>query len=263
MKRISLTLVFCALLLIGCNENGPADSKQTGKVEFKTFEDSLSYVLGMQTGEQTKRDSLKLNLDLFSRGFSDAIDTTKKRVLNDSSVNLVFGKFQTIMQDRQAKQMAQMEAQQKAKAAELQKLTATFLADNKKKNGVKETSSGLQYQVIKEGTGRVITPNDVIKMKFVASFATGEVFDSTAKHNAIQFPAQRVFPGWDEAAKLMKIGGKYKFVFPPKLAFGDKGSGPIPPNAIIIFDVEVLDAQPMPQMPQGMQIQPQPQPQPK
>ena len=191
------------------------------------------------------------------------MDTTNKKALNDSAVSIVFGKFQTLMQERQTNQMAQLEAQQKAKAAELQKLTATFLADNKKKSGVKETASGLQYKIIKEGTGKAITPNDLIKMKFVASFATGEVFDSTAKHNAIQFPAQRVFPGWDEAAKLMKVGGKYQFVFPPKLAFGDKGSGPIPPNAIIIFDVEVLDAQPMPEMPQGMQIQPQPQPQPQ
>ena len=259
MKKLSLSLVFCALFLIGCNQNGPTNNKQTGKVEFKTFEDSLSYVLGLQTGEQTKRDSLKLNLDLFTRGFNDAQDTTQKRAFADSTVSMVFGKFQTIMQARQSNQMAQVEAQQKAKAAELQKLTATFLVDNKKKSGVRETASGLQYQVIKEGTGRAITPNDLIKMKFVASFATGEVFDSTAKYNAIQFPAQRVLPGWDEAAKMMKIGGKYKFVFPPKLAFGDKGSGPIPPNAIIIFDVEVLDAEPMPQMPQGMQIQPQPQ----
>lgn len=258
MKRISIILFIGALFIIGCNETGPADNKQSSKTELKTFEDSLSYVLGLQTGEQTKRDSIKLNLDLFSSGFSDALDTSKKKVLNDSDISIVFGKFQGLLQERQAAQMAKYEEEQKAKAAELQKLTANFLAENRKKKGVKETKSGLQYEIIKEGTGRAIKPNDIIKMKFVASFPTGEAFDTTAKYNPIQFPAQRVFPGWDEAALLMKVGGKYRFVFPPKLAFGDRGSGPIPPNAIIIFDVEVVDAEPMPeQMLQGIQPQPQ------
>jgi len=260
MKKTAVLLVFFAIMLVSCNENKPTNQNQSGKVELKNFDDSLSYVLGLQTGEQTKRDSINLNFEIFSRGFNDAKDSSK-HVLHDSDLAIIYGKFQTILQEKQMAQMAQMEEQQKAKAAELAKLTANFLSENKKKTGVKETKSGMQYEIIKQGTGRSIKPDDIINMKFVASFPTGEVFDSTAKYTPIQFPASRVFPGWDEAALLMKVGGKYKFVFPPKLAFGDKGSGPIPPNAIIIFDVEVLDAQTMPQTPQGVQIQPQPQPQ--
>ncbi|HPD33157.1 MAG TPA: FKBP-type peptidyl-prolyl cis-trans isomerase [Bacteroidota bacterium] len=254
MKRSAILLVFCSLLIFGCNNNEPT----TSKTELKTFDDSLSYALGMQLAEQTKRDSIKINIDMYTRGYMDASDTNKKRAISDSGIAIVYGKFQTIMQKKQAEQMAQYEAQQKAKAEELQKLTANFLSENRKKPGVKETKSGLQYEIIKQGTGRSIQPNDVIKMKYVAYFPTGEVFDSSYKNTPAQFPAQRVFPGWDEAASLMRIGGKYKFVFPPKLAFGEKGSGPIPPNAIIIFDVEVIDAQPIPQqMQQGIQVQPQ------
>jgi len=255
MKRSAILLVFCSLLIFGCNKKEPT----TSKAELKTFDDSLSYVLGMQLAEQTHRDSIKINIDLYSRGYKDGSDTNKKnRIINDSGVAIVFGKFQTIIQQKQAAQMAQYEAQQKAKAEELQKLTANFLSENRKKPGVKETKSGLQYEILKQGTGRSIQPNDVIKMKYVAYFPTGEVFDSLYKSAPTQFPAQKIFPGWEEAASLMRIGGKYKFVFPPKLAFGEKGSGPIPPNAIIIFDVEVIDAQPIPQqLQQGIQVQPQ------
>jgi FKBP-type peptidyl-prolyl cis-trans isomerase len=211
----------------------------------------------MQLGMNARRDSLKINPDIYEMGFIAARDSVNV-LFPDSVVQGIYNKLQTQMQDRQM--AAQMEAEKKlsAKANELAKTNPQFLADFKTKAGVKVTKSGLMYQVLKEGTGANVKPTDILKVKFVATFSNGEVFDSMAKNQAIDFPARGLFPGWDEASQLMKKGGKYKFVFPPEIAFRDKPAGPIPPNSVLIFDMELVDKQDNP-VPGGMQVQPAPQ----
>ena len=248
-------LIFIAIIpfLIGCNNEGPS---MTGKPEFKTFDDSLSYALGVQLGMNTRRDSLNLNFDNYAKGYKDGRDSANI-IFPDSVMGMIIGRLQQKLQVKQMEQEQKFEQQRQEKSKELAKTNEQFLADFKQKPGVKISKSGLMWEVIKEGTGRTPKPEDILKIKFIASFSNGEVFDSMAKNNPVEFPVRGLFPGWEEATRQMKVGGKYRFVFPPNLAFGERGSGPIPPNAIIIFDVELLDAKKM-EIPANMQIQPLP-----
>jgi FKBP-type peptidyl-prolyl cis-trans isomerase FklB len=262
MKIRILTFAILATLVVACGGKGSSGPVSSASgVTFKSFDDSLSYALGLQLGENAKHDSFKINLDLYQKGFKDGYDSLNK-AFPDSVMKKIYGALQAKLQSRQMAEQAAAEKKLQQKAQELASANTTFLEKNKTKPGVKVTKSGLQYEVIREGKGKAVEENDLLKIKFYASFANGEIFDSLARNKPVDFPSKGLFKGWDEAVKYMKVGGKYRFVFPPQLAFGDKGTGPIPPNSVIIFDVELLDAKPMP-MPQGMQIQPAPQGQPQ
>lgn len=118
-----------------------------------------------------------------------------------------------------------------------------FLKENAKKEGVKTTASGLQYQVLKEGDGKAPKATDVVKVHYKGTLLDGKEFDSSYKGGQpIEFPLNRVIPGWTEGVQLMKEGAKYKFFIPAKLAYGERGAGGvIPPNATLIFEVELLE----------------------
>lgn len=118
-----------------------------------------------------------------------------------------------------------------------------FLKENAKKEGVKTTASGLQYSVTKEGTGKSPKATDTVKVNYEGKLIDGTVFDSSYKRGEpIEFPLNRVIPGWTEGVQLMKEGATYEFVIPYKLAYGERGTpgGPIPPNATLIFKVELI-----------------------
>ncbi len=237
-------------LIIGCDNDG---TSMTGKPEFKTFDDSLSYALGVQLGANARRDSLNLNFENYAKGFKAGKDSANI-AFPDSVMGMVISKLQQRLQSKQMQQEQQFEQQRQEKSKELAKTNEQFIAEFKSKSGVKISKTGLMWEVLKEGKGQTPKPEDILKIKFVASFSNGEVFDSMAKNNPVEFPVRGLFPGWEEATRQMKVGGKYRFVFPPDLAFGPRGSGPIPPNAIIIFEVDLLDAKKI-EMPPNMQIQ--------
>lgn len=117
-----------------------------------------------------------------------------------------------------------------------------FLAENAKKEGVKTTSSGLQYKILKAGTGPSPKATDTVKVHYHGTLINGTVFDSSVQRGEpISFPVQRVIPGWVEALQLMKVGDKWQLVIPPDLAYGAEGSSPeIAPNSTLIFEVELL-----------------------
>ncbi len=117
-----------------------------------------------------------------------------------------------------------------------------YLASNKKKEGVKVTTSGLQYKVLKAGTGRQPSASDAVEVHYKGSLINGTVFDSSYKRGqSISFPLNRVIKGWTEGLQLMKEGAKYELVIPASLGYGAKGaSGAIPPNATLVFVVELL-----------------------
>ena len=118
----------------------------------------------------------------------------------------------------------------------------TFLAENAKKEGVKTTASGLQYKVIKSGTGESPTLSDTVKVHYHGTLIDGTVFDSSVQRGEpISFPVGGVIPGWVEALQLMKVGDKWQLVIPAKLAYGEQSPSPaIPPNSVLIFEVELL-----------------------
>jgi len=119
---------------------------------------------------------------------------------------------------------------------------ATFLAENAKKEGVITTASGLQYKVIKSGTGESPRLTDTVKVNYQGTLIDGTVFDSSMRHGGpATFPINRVIPGWTEALQLMKVGDKWQLFIPANLAYGDQSPGPtIPPNSVLIFEVELL-----------------------
>jgi FKBP-type peptidyl-prolyl cis-trans isomerase FkpA len=118
-----------------------------------------------------------------------------------------------------------------------------FLAENAKKEGVKTTASGLQYKVLKEGDGKSPQATDTVSVHYRGTLLDGTEFDSSIKRGQpAEFPLNRVIPGWTEGVQLMKVGAKYQFTIPSKLAYGERGTpgGPIPPNSTLIFEVELL-----------------------
>jgi FKBP-type peptidyl-prolyl cis-trans isomerase len=146
------------------------------------------------------------------------------------------------MMQKQQESMAKKQDEMKAVAAKNKADGKKFLDDNSKKAGVKSTSSGLQYKVIKEGKGDKPKDSDVVETNYRGTTIDGKEFDSSAKHGStFSFPVNGVIKGWSEALKLMPLGSKWELYIPPDLAYGDEGYGEdIPPGSTLVFEVELL-----------------------
>lgn len=162
--------------------------------------------------------------------------------------------FNSTAQAFEAQLRAKAKAEFDAASAKNKSEGEAFLAKNKNAPGVKTTASGLQYQVLTQGTGARPGPNDTVKVNYTGTFVNGEVFDSSSKNNPpgpTSIPLARVIPGFREGLQLMQVGGHYKFFIPPNLAYGAEPSRPFPPNATLIFDVTLVSTGPTPASSQG------------
>jgi len=174
-------------------------------------------------------DGLDIDKKLLEQGFRDAISGAKAK-LNDEQLGQVFTKARQLMQ-----------AKQKQKAAKNEKKGQKFLAENKKKKGVETTKSGLQYKVLRKGSGKRPQATDTVIAHYVGTLIDGTQFDSSRKRDMpATFPLNRVIKGWSEALQLMRVGGKWKLFVPAELAYGEQGQPGIPPNSVLIFEVELL-----------------------
>jgi FKBP-type peptidyl-prolyl cis-trans isomerase len=205
--------------------------------DLKTLEDQAAYAIGLDIGKSILADGADLNPDLIAKGLTDALKKSKPLMTADQ-IKETMTAYAKAMQ-------AKAEAKAKPVAEKNMKDGAAFLAANKAKKGVKTTESGLQYEVLKAGTGASPKKTDVVRVHYHGTLIDGKVFDSTIKDKKepAEFPVNRVIAGWTEALQLMKVGDKWRLVIPSELAYKERGTpgGPIPPNAVLVFEVELLE----------------------
>lgn len=199
--------------------------------------EKLSYSLGIILGERIQNDFGDLDPNFVLEGLKDSKDPNSWK-LDRPAINQA-------VQDAQTRVRAQQEQQVEAMAEANLKSGEAFLAENAKKDGVTVTASGLQYRVITEGAGDAPKATDTVKVHYEGRLISGDVFDSSiARGEPVSFPLNGVIPGWSEGVQLMKVGSKFEFTIPSALAYGPSGTGPIPPNSVLVFDVELLEINP-------------------
>lgn len=199
-----------------------------------TDRDQVSYMIGLDIGNSMKVIKDDLDLDVVRQAMQDAFDG-KDAKLTDEQMKTIQEAFTVRLQERQA-------AEQAAKAAAAKAEGEAFLASNKDKPGVQVTESGLQYRVERAGNGDSPSAADVVRVHYKGTLLDGEVFDSSYdRGEPAEFGLNQVIPGWSEGVQLMKVGSKYTFWIPAGLAYGEAGGGPIPGNAMLTFEVELLE----------------------
>lgn len=198
--------------------------------------DKLSYALGHNIGHQLIGMGLKesLNIEDYTAAIADVLQGREPKMSHEE-VHQVLEHYFTELEERQ-----QAEAAERGKAAKGE--GEAFLAENKKRAGVVTTPSGLQYEVVKEGTGRQPKASDTVRCHYEGTLIDGTVFDSSYRRGVpADFGLRQVIAGWTEGVQLMKEGAKYRFYIPYNLAYGEHGAGAdIPPYAALIFDVELI-----------------------
>jgi FKBP-type peptidyl-prolyl cis-trans isomerase FklB len=219
---LAVGLLFSAVSLYAAEE-----------VTLKTPKEKLSYIIGVQIGNDLKSQSVDVDPAIVNRGMQDLMQGNKL-LISDQEAKEFIAAYQ--------KERAGKVAEEKKKAGDKNKQEgAAFLAENKKKEGVKTLPSGLQYKVIREGKGKTPKATDTTVVQYKGMLVNGTEFDSSYKRGEpATFPVTGVIRGWTEALQLMKEGSTWQIVVPPELAYGDQGAGPIGPNATLIFEVELV-----------------------
>jgi len=203
-------------------------------VSLKSEKDKVSYIIGLDIGNNLKRQGADIDPDTLLKGLKDALSGNKP-LLSENEIREVTTAFR--------QEMATKQAEEKKKLAEKNKKEGeAFLDENKKKEGVKTLPSGLQYKVITEGSGRSPKESDTVTVNYKGTFVDGTEFDSSYKRGEpATFPVNGVIKGWTEALPLMKEGAKWQLFIPSDLAYGEAGAGNvIGPNTILIFEVELI-----------------------
>jgi len=220
-KNILITAIFIVtLVLLGCKGKSVSSKKE------QNFDKDASYALGMNIGSNMAADGIIPDPEQFLAGMKDVLTKGKTRYTEDEAIQIIQAAYSAMLEKRSS------EAMQKG---------IDFLVENGKKPGIITTSSGLQYEVIKEGTGKKPSASDNVKVHYEGKLIDGDTFDSSYGGDPIEFPLDQVISGWTEGVQLMSVGSKYKFYIPPELGYGAGGAGPIPPNSVLIFEVELLD----------------------
>lgn len=206
-------------------------------VPLKDQKDRISYVIGIDIGTNLKRQSIEINPEALLRGLRDGLSGNKP-LMTDQEMNETIAAFQREMQAKQ-EEVAKKMGEKNKKEGE------TFLAENRKKEGVVTLPSGLQYKVLKKGSGRKPKLTDTVTTHYRGTLIDGTEFDSSYRRNQpATFPVNGVIAGWTEALQLMEEGAKWQLFVPPQLAYGERGAGPqIGPHATLIFEVELISIQ--------------------
>ena len=262
MKKVlsftSLPLLVLALLLLGaCNQSNSdkdAEAKtdsattteqstasETSSASLDTDTKKISYIFGLNMGRQFSSQDIDIDTGSFVAGINAAINDTPP-TLSEEEIRDTMMAFQQQMQAKQQAQQQEMLAEKEAAASANKEVGAKFLEENAKKEGVVALSSGLQYEVIEEGTGAKPNATDTVTVHYRGTLIDGTEFDSSyTRGQPATFALNAVIPGWTEGLQLMPEGSKWKLYVPSDLGYGEGGTGgTIGPNATLVFDIELL-----------------------
>ena len=246
MRSILILVAAITLFVSSCQQAKeqnakPAEKKEITKADLKTEDDNISYSLGFSMGSRFIRDGLEINLEIFQEGMKDGFTGSKQVLTEEEMQKTMMALQQKMMAKRQTEHMKEMEERKNLGEANKEK-GEKFLEANKAKEGVITLESGLQYKILKKGTGASPKATDIVKCHYKGTTIDGKEFDSSYKRGEpATFALNKVIKGWTEGLQLMKEGGKWEFFIPPELAYGEMGSGPqIGPNEVLIFEVELL-----------------------
>ena len=225
--KLLLSVVLGVVLLV-------SQANAEEKKALQTAKEKQSYSIGADIGSKLKSQSIDIDTDLFSQGLKDAF-SGGKLLLTEQEMKDTLTALQKELMEKQAERNKQLGEKNKKEGE-------AFLIENKKKEGVKTLPSGLQYKVIKEGTGKIPKAEDTVVTNYRGTLIDGTEFDSSYKRGQpATFPVKGVIPGWTEALQLMKEGSKWELFIPSNLAYGERGAGGvIGPNATLIFEIELI-----------------------
>ena len=223
LKMIIISVVLFLVSQVNAQEN----------IVFKNQKEKMSYIIGMDIGNNLKKQSIDVEPNILAKGVKDAL-TGGKPLLSEQEIRETMTAFQN-----------EMKGKQEVVAKKNKEQGDAFLAENKKKEGVKTLQSGLQYKVIKAGIGKKPKLNDQVTTNYRGTLIDGTEFDSSYKRGQpATFKVSGVIPGWTEALQLMEEGAKWQLFIPPNLAYGERGAGGvIGPNATLIFEIELISIQ--------------------
>ncbi len=241
MRRIIIVFFSMALLMavnIGCTKS--TGSEEPGKKSsLETLRQKGSYIMGFQQARNLimRQMDIETDPDAFIQGFKDGLKGQSQIEEKDKAG--IYREYIQVLNER-------LEEKRKVDGEKNKAEGEQFLKENAQKQGVIVTPSGLQYLVLKEGTGPKPSSKDFVQVNYRGTLINGKEFDSSYQHGQpARFPLDRVIPAWTEGLQLMSVGAKYQLFCPPALAYGERGQGPdIGPNAVLIFEVELLGIEP-------------------
>jgi FKBP-type peptidyl-prolyl cis-trans isomerase FklB len=203
------------------------------KFELKDQKDRESYSLGYQFGQSLKHQGLDINLDVYSAGIRDALSGAKPQ-MSQEEVSKTVSEIQSRVMAARQKELQETAGKNLVEGK-------AFLEANRKKEGVKTSSSGLQYKVLADGNGKTPKAADEVTVHYRGALIDGTEFDSSYKRGKpLTLKVNGVIRGWTEALQMMKEGSRWQLFIPPDLAYGERAMGRIPPNSTLIFEVELI-----------------------
>ena len=234
MNKVKAMVVSGALAvaLSACNESSEQEAEQA--LELDTLDSKVSYIFGYDIASKSKQAAFTLDAKAIALAVNDVNSDLDSR-LSEEEMRATMVAFQAEQQTKQQEMMAKM-------VAENTKAGADFLAENKQQEGVVTTASGLQYKELTSGDGPVPTAEDTVKVHYRGRLLDGTEFDSSYNRGEpAVFPVSNLIPGWVEGLQLMNVGDKWELYVPADLAYGQGGTGTIPPHSTLIFEMELLE----------------------
>ncbi len=217
MQKIKISILVAIVALF----SNCSDRTKSGQIQLTTFKDSLSYSFGTLLAEQIKPQLEDIDIATVTAAFKEALSDTSQLTLEQcQQVYMSFNEKKTESLGEEGK---------------------IYLAENATKEGVETTASGLQYKILQAGTGDYPSAESTVTVHYTGTLIDGTVFDSSVERGEpISFPLSGVIPGWTEGVQLINVGGKIELTIPYELGYGERGSGPIPPRSVLIFEVELI-----------------------